>query len=133
MMKKLRILYALIFFGLLLTEILIALYVNDSFIRPFFGDVLVTVLICCFCRIFIPKKAPVLPVYVFLFATAVEVSQYFDIVKLLGFENNRFLSVLMGRTFSALDILCYAVGCLLFFLLDLIIHSPGRKIPSHRP
>ena len=84
MIKKPRLLYGLIFFGLLVTEVLIALYVNDSFIRPFFGDVLVTVLLCCFCRILIPRKIPALPVYVFLFATAVEISQYFDLVKLLG-------------------------------------------------
>ena len=123
MLKKPRLFYALLFFALLVTEVLIALFVHDSFIRPFFGDVLVTVLICCFCRIWIPKKAPALPIYVFLFAAAVEVSQYFDLVKLLGLENNRFLSVLMGRTFSWPDLLCYAVGCGLFFALDLWIHK----------
>ena len=120
MLKKPRILYALLFLGLLITEVLIALFINDSFIRPFFGDVLVTVLLCCFCRIWIPNKVRALPVYVFLFAAAVEVSQYFDLVKLLGLENNRFLSVLMGRTFSWPDILCYAVGCLLFFAIRYI-------------
>ena len=123
MLKKPRILYALLFLVLLITEVLIALYVHDDFIRPYFGDVLVTILLCCFCRIWIPHKVPVLPVYVFLFATAVEVSQYFDLVKLLGFENNRFLSVLMGRTFGFLDIVCYGVGCLLFFVLDLLIQK----------
>lgn len=123
MIKKPRLLYALLFLVLLVTEVLIALFVNDSFIRPFFGDVLVTVLICCFCRIWIPNKVPALPIYVFLFATAVEVSQYFDLVKLLGLENNRFLSTLLGRTFSAPDILCYAIGCGLFFVLDLLIQK----------
>ena len=127
MLKKPRLIYALLFLALLITEVLIALYVNDSFIRPFFGDVLVTVLLCCFCRFLIPRKIPALPVYVFLFATVVEISQYFDLVKLLGLENNRFLSVLMGRTFSALDILCYAVGCGLFFLLEFWI----RKYADH--
>lgn len=127
MLKKSRLLFGLIFLGLLLTEVLIALFVNDNFIRPFFGDVLVTVLICCFCRIWIPNKVRALPVYVFLFATAVEVSQYFDIVKLLGLENNRFLSTLMGRTFSAPDILCYAVGCLLFFALDFVVQKHSAQ------
>ena len=127
MFKKPRLFYSLLFLALLVTEVLIALFVHDNFIRPFFGDVLVTVLLCCFCRIFIPTKIPALPIYVFLFATAVEVSQYFDLVKLLGLENNRFLSILMGRTFSWPDILCYAVGCLLFFLLDLWV----RKNSDH--
>ncbi|MBO5324199.1 MAG: DUF2809 domain-containing protein [Oscillospiraceae bacterium] len=127
MLKKPRLFYGLLFLALLVTEVLIALFVNDSFIRPFFGDVLVTVLICCFCRIWIPRKVPALPFYVFLFATAVEVSQYFDLVKLLGLESNRFLSVLMGRTFSWPDILCYAVGCLLFFALDFVVQKHSAQ------
>ena len=127
MLKKPRIIYAVLFLALLITEVLIALFVNDYFIRPFFGDVLVTVLLCCFCRIFIPTKISALPLYVFLFATAVEISQYFDLVKLLGLENNRFLSVLMGRTFSWPDILCYGVGCGLFFLLDLVIRKHSKS------
>lgn len=114
-MKKRRIIYALLFLTVLLSEILIALFVNDNFVRPYVGDMLVTVLICCFVRIFFPKGAKLLPVYVFLFAAAVEVCQYFDIVKLLGLENNTFFSVLLGRTFSFPDILCYAAGCILFF------------------
>lgn len=123
MLKKLRITYALLFFGILLTEIMIALFVNDNFIRPYVGDVLVTMLLCGLCRIVIPKGVRVLPVYVFLFAAAVEIGQYFDIVKLIGLENSRFFSVLLGRTFSAVDILCYALGCLLFFVIDYTIRK----------
>ena len=122
-MKKLRITYAAAFGILLLAEILIALFVNDRFIRPFFGDVLVTLLLCCLCRIAFPKGMKALPVYVFLFATAVEITQYFDLVALLGWENNKLLSTLMGRTFSFPDILCYAAGCLSFYFIDLVIQK----------
>lgn len=114
-MKKTRLTYALLFLSVLLAEILIALFVRDAFVRPYVGDMLVTVLICCFLRIFFPTGVKLLPVYVFLFAAAVEVCQYFDIVKLFGLEGNRFISVLLGRTFSLADILCYAAGCILFF------------------
>lgn len=122
-MKKLRILYALLFCGILLTEIIIALFVNDNFVRPYVGDVLVTVLICCFFRVFIPQGVTALPVYVFLFAVAVEIGQYFDIVKLIGLEDSKFFSILLGRTFSAVDILCYALGCVLFFAIDRTIRQ----------
>ena len=120
-MKKRRIIYELLFLTVLLSEILIALFVNDNFVRPYVGDMLVTVLICCFVRIFFPTGVKLLPVYVFLFASAVEVCQYFDIVKLFGLEGNRFISVLLGRTFSLADILCYAAGCILFFGAELCI------------
>lgn len=114
-MKKPRITYALLFTLLLLTEVLIALFIHDDFIRPYVGDMLVTVLICCFVRIFLPKGLRGLPVYVFIFAALVEVGQYFDFVKLLGLHHSKFFSVLLGRSFSALDLVCYALGCLVFF------------------
>ena len=125
-MKKRRIIYALLFLTVLLSEILIALFVNDNFVRPYVGDMLVTVLICSFFRVFIPKGVKLLPVYVFLFASAVEVCQYFDIVKLFGLEGNRFISVLLGRTFSLADILCYAAGCLVFFGLEKLLDHKMR-------
>ena len=45
-MKKQRITYAAIFAVLLLIEIGIGLFVHDDFLRPYVGDVLVTVLLC---------------------------------------------------------------------------------------
>ena len=121
-MKKTRIVYGALFGGLLLTEICIALFVQDRFVRPYLGDVLVTLLLCAFLRIWLPKGFPALPVYVFLFAAAVEVCQYFDLVALLGIQS-RFLSVLLGRTFSALDLVCYAVGCILAFIADRLLRT----------
>ena len=79
---------------------------------------MVTVLLCAFCRIFIPEKISALPILVFVFSVMVEILQYIDIVKILGFENNSILSVLIGRSFSFVDIICYAIGCLTFFILD---------------
>jgi len=115
---NLRKTYTLLFVAILLTEICIALFVHDDFIRPYVGDMLVTVLIGCFIRVFLPHKPRLLPLYVFIFAAAVEIAQYFDLVKLLGLDGSPFLSVLIGRTFSLLDLLCYALGCLAFFLLE---------------
>ncbi len=116
-----RKIYAVLFCVLLLIEIGIALFVKDRFIRPYVGDMLVTVLICCFCRVIIPKGVRALPLYVFIFAAIVEIGQCFDFVKLLGLDGNRFFSVLLGRTFSVYDLLCYAVGCLTFSAVDHLI------------
>lgn len=117
-MKKARIVYIVVFCVLLLIEIFIGLFVHDEFIRPYIGDLLVTVLLCCLCKAVIPKSTRTLPVYVFAFATLVEVAQYFNIVKLLGLENNVFVSTIVGTTFSFPDLLCYGVGCLLFWLAE---------------
>ena len=117
-MRKWRILYAIIFITLLCVELVIGLFVHDDFVRPYIGDVLVTVLLCCLCRIAVPKGVPALPAYVFLFAALVEAAQYIDVVKLLGWEDNAILSTLIGRTFSWADILCYGVGCVAFWAAE---------------
>ncbi len=110
--------YALAFAAILVIEILIALFVRDSFIRPYGGDILVTILICCFVRMIFMGKIPLLPLWVFLFAVVVEVLQYFDIVSILGLGDIKFFVVLIGNSFSVVDILCYAIGCLLFHLRE---------------
>ena len=126
-MKKQRIVYAAIFALLLLVEIGIALFVHDRFIRPYFGDVLVTVLLCCLCRVVIPKGMPLLPVYVFLFAVFVELTQYVDLVGLLGWEDNTLMATIMGRSFSFWDIVCYGAGCFVFWIVEKVCISCGSR------
>jgi hypothetical protein len=109
-----RTAYALCSAGIFLAEVLIALFVRDDFIRPYGGDILVTALICCFLRIFFPCGVRLLPLWVFLFAAAVEVGQYFDFVSLMGLGNIAFFRILLGSTFSWADLVCYAAGCALF-------------------
>ena len=110
-MKKKRLIYAALFLSVLLAEILIALFVKDAFVRPYVGDMLVTLLIGCLVRIFLPTGVRGLPLYVFLFAAAVEGLQYIDIVRLLGLEHSALISTLVGRSFAWADVACYAVGC----------------------
>lgn len=117
-MKRSRITYLKIFLALLAAEIIIALFVHDSFVRPYMGDVLVVAVICAFLRIFVPEKIRLLPIFTAAFAVLVEVLQYFDFVSLLGLGDSRFFSVLLGRTFDIKDIICYAVGGILFFAAE---------------
>ena len=114
-MKK-RLGYAIAFVLLLTVEILIALFVRNDFIRPYGGDILVTVLICAAVRILFPTGIRFLPLWVFLFAAGVEIGQYFDFVTLLGLGNIAFFRILLGSTFSVADLICYAAGCVLFLL-----------------
>jgi len=109
------------FFALFAIEVYIALRVRDKFFRPYFGDVLVTMLIGCLIRIIEPEKIKGLSIYVFIFVLLVELTQLIDIVGILSLESNRFLSVLVGRTFSFVDIICYFVGCIMLFLLDSLL------------
>lgn len=113
-----RIKYVVVTVVLLILEVLIAIFVHDKFVRPYVGDVLVTVLLCTFLRIFIPSRIKLLPLYVFIFAALVEAFQYFNIVEVLGLSDNRFLSILVGSVFDIKDIICYAIGCVIVFALE---------------
>ena len=121
-----RFSYFLIFCSLMAVEVCIALFVHDSFIRPYVGDMLVTMLLCCMARVVISDQVRLLPLYVFLFAACVEIGQYFDVVALLGVEDNRLISIALGRTFSWLDLVCYAIGCVAASGLDAILFRSRR-------
>ncbi len=120
MKKKLRLTYLLIFIILLAAEVVIALFVDDGFVRPYIGDVLVVGVICAFLRIFIPDRIRFLPLLTSAFAAGVELLQYFDFVSLLGLSDNRFFSILLGRTFDPKDIVCYIIGGVLFLAAEII-------------
>lgn len=112
-LKNKRWIYGILTLILLIIEVLIALFVDDQFIRPYVGDVLVVIVLYTFIRIFVPEGVKMLPLYIFGFAALVEVLQYFKIVEVLGLGDIEFFRVLIGSVFDVKDIICYAVGCAL--------------------
>ncbi|HEX9960237.1 MAG TPA: DUF2809 domain-containing protein [Pyrinomonadaceae bacterium] len=108
---------------LLAVEICIALFVKDSFVRPFVGDALVVILIYCFLRIFLKVSYWKAALGVFAFACLIEILQYFDYAALLGLENNRVLSVMLGRTFEWMDFVAYLAGFLSIILIENFLQS----------
>ena len=117
---KQRLPYLIAFCVLLIGEICIGLYVHDRFVRPYLGDVLVTVLLCCFARVFWPKRPKWLALWVFLFSALVEGAQALGLAERLGLSGT-VLGVILGATFDWADLLCYFFGCLLFFLTESFI------------
>jgi Protein of unknown function (DUF2809) len=91
-------------------EVLIAVFFNDQFIRPFIGDVLVVILIYCFVRAFWKVRADAAIASIFIFSCAIEILQYFNLVDRLGLRSNKLLSIILGTTFDWKDLLAYAIG-----------------------
>lgn len=110
--------YIISFLILFIVEALIALFVHDNFIRPYIGDILVIILMYTFIRGVIDKKIKILPIYLFLFASFVEVMQYFKVVELLNLENNKVASIIMGTSFDIKDILCYFIGSMILIIYE---------------
>lgn len=119
-MKK-RLIFLATFVSLFIVEVLIALYFHDDFIRPFVGDMIVTVLVWSFARVIFPDKFKLMSVYVMIFATLIEVGQYFNYVELLGVQDNPLLVTVMGTSFAWADIACYAVGCTVAAVIDFLL------------
>jgi hypothetical protein len=110
--------YLCAFVALFLVLFAIAVFVNDGFVRPYLGDVLVVWFVYCFVRTFVANEFYPLPLYVFIFAALVEVGQYFNLVPLLGLESNVIARVVIGTHYDFADIVCYFVGCAGLFLYE---------------
>ena len=117
---KKHIIFLIIFIVLFFVEVLIALYVHDNFVRPYVGDMIVTVVVWSFARIIFPDKFRLMSLYVMIFAILVEVGQYFNYVDLLGITNPVIVTM-MGTSFAWADIACYAVGCVVAGIADFMI------------
>jgi len=118
---KKRILYLIGFLILMFIEIIIALYVHDSFVRPYIGDVIVVAVVYCFIRIFIPEGIKCMPFYLFIFAATVELLQYLNLLELLGLESNRMARIVIGSTFDIADVVCYLIGCVLLIIWEVCL------------
>ena len=106
-----RAIYIFLFVLIFVQEVIIAMYVDDAFIRPYGGDIIVEWLIYCFIRIFYPKRFKMLPMYIFLFSVGIEITQYFKLVEVIGLADNSIARAVMGTSFAWADIICYAIGC----------------------
>ena len=115
--------YALISLCLLVVLVLIALFVNDSFIRPTLGDVLVVVWLYYVMSSVINLPSKVIAVVTVAIAFAVEIAQYLNVPELLGLSPGSLFSVILGSTFDWLDLIAYAVGGMLCLLLGMRVEN----------
>ena len=110
--------YLIVFTIVLIIEIIIALFVKDTIIRPYVGDILVVILVYSFIRSIVKKRIRFLPIYVLIFATVVEIAQYYRIVEVLNLNNNRVISIIIGASFDFKDILCYIFGAIILLIWE---------------
>lgn len=93
-------------------EVLIAMYVRDDFIRPYFGDFLLVILMYCFLRTFVSLNIRLTAIVVLLFSYLVEVLQYLNFVMRIGLQDSEIARTLIGTSFAWFDIVAYTIGIL---------------------
>ena len=99
-------------------EVLIATELkNIFFVRAYLGDVFVVMLMYYFIKAFFDFNPTKFIVGIFIFSCLIEFAQYFHFGELMGFKDNRIVMIMLGNSFSWLDILCYFAGCVILFLI----------------
>ncbi len=103
---------------LFLTEVGIALWVDDGLIRPYGGDYLVVIFLYSFCQTF--RRWAVWPMAIGIlgFAYLIEGLQYAGLIYRLGWENSRMAHLIIGSSFSWEDMLAYTLGIATVLLVE---------------
>lgn len=109
---KRRLPYLIAFLVILTVEVCIGAFVHDRFIRPYVGDILVAVLLCCLAKTVWPRL-PLAALWVLVLCLAAETVQLLDLPARLGLEGT-VLEIALGATFDWKDLICYFLGCTLF-------------------
>ena len=109
--------YFLLSLLLFLIEIAIAKYVT-GWIRSYLGDVLVIMLIYSAVMTIIKLNKKVVVLLTLILAFAIEFSQYFKLAELLGFEKGSIAYIVLGKTFSVEDLICYLVGGFVILIIE---------------
>ncbi|MFD1631781.1 DUF2809 domain-containing protein [Pseudopedobacter beijingensis] len=113
---------------LLLIEVFIALFVNDTIIRPYVGDVLVVILLYYFIKSFLNVPPVKTAVAVLLFAYSIEILQYFNIVRLIGLSDSKIANIVIGNHFSWIDIFAYTLGVFILLFSENLKRSKKHKM-----
>ncbi|OPX44035.1 hypothetical protein CLHUN_20600 [Ruminiclostridium hungatei] len=124
---KINIKYIIAFLILLAIEIFIGLFVRDAIIRPYIGDVLVVILLYTLVKGVVGKSIKFLPIYLFVFASVVELAQYFHIADILQLQDNKLISTIIGSSFDIKDVFCYLTGTLLLIVWENICRYAHGK------
>lgn len=103
---------------LLAAEICIALFVHDTFVRPYLGDMLAIVLLYCLGRGVLGLRGRWLTPAVTAAGVLVEGLQYFRLADRLGLAAGSPLRVILGSTFDWADLLCYLAGGLVLAMWE---------------
>jgi hypothetical protein len=121
--------YGLLAIAFFIIEVLIAVYVHDSFIRPFFGDYLVVFLVYSAVFTFWNTHYEKAAIAVLLFCYLIETLQYFHFVHYMGWEKYKIVAIALGTGFAWYDMLAYTLGFLTILLVEYWrIKSPQKQI-----
>jgi len=108
----------IIFLLLFATEVIIAFFVKQSFIRYVFGDFLIVIMLYYFLKSFLKVKTLYLALGVLLFAYAIEFIQLTRFLEILNLEDNKLATLIFGNTFGVGDLVAYTLGIITVLIIE---------------
>ena len=113
-----RLYYGLAAAAVFVTELVIALFVHDHWIRPYAGDALAVVLVYLAIRTVTPWPVSASVMASLGFAAALEMGQFFHIGQRLGLAGTPIGVFVLGGAFDVKDLACYGAGALCVVVVE---------------
>jgi hypothetical protein len=124
----LRTKHLLIVVLVFVAEILVATRLaHIGFIRSYFGDFLVVILLYHLVKVFREMAPLPLAIGVFFFSCIIETLQYFHLADVLGLPHGSLLRIIIGTHFSWADILMYLLGCVTSYGFDSFVLTRASR------
>lgn len=83
------------------------------------------ILLYCFVRSFTQGSVVTLALCVLAFSYVIETMQYFKLVNSLGLQNSKIAKIVIGNSFSWMDMVAYTAGIGIVLLLESFV-KPDR-------
>ena len=107
------------------TEVLIATYFKQGFIRYTLGDYLIVILLYCFFKSFIKENHFNIAIGVLALSFFTEFLQGIHILKLLNLQNNHLIRLVLGSNFELSDLAAYLSGIITVLIIEFKLKNNG--------
>ena len=125
---RFNIKYFFIALVLLIIEVLIALFVHDTIVRPYVGDLIVVILIYAAIRSVCNSRVIPTSIAVLLFAFIIEALQYMGLIYYLGLHDSTLANIVLGNSFEWIDMIAYTAGFVVILLVEKLVPITSNRL-----
>ena len=103
---------------LFIIEVVIALWIQDTVIRPYGGDFLVVIFLYSLVRAVTNVEVWKVAIGVLIFAFLIEAAQYLQLISMIGLEKYKVARIVLGTSFEWGDMVAYTLGILFVLIVE---------------
>ena len=103
---------------LLATLIVMAVFVKELFLQSYICDVLIILWFFFLLKSFFKGANYELAHYALLFTIVLEIAEFYQVIELLGLQDNKVAKMALGSAFDWFDLLVYGITWLLIISIE---------------